>query len=444
MDEEDEYIENTWAYLNILSLCGEPTLYEGLRFAKDLILPNVCLRLIIQYVPMPHTVRHSLSLIIGSFLLYFNIGSNFIWTIGLTTGSYVSIIAVSVVTKKWRGLYISICVILFLLLCEIYVLNPKLWQQIRGVQMIAAMKIISVAIELDRDLFKQMLNPIEFGGYVLCPANCILGPWISFQTYNEYLDVRFLSSRWIKIIFRYLVLSMVFLLLSNCFIPGYIDESATKWLVAYRDAQAFRMSHYFVSTMSVVSMTSAGFGLSNDCHSELQVTKPMLIELPRSLVQVVIFWNIPMHQWLKNYVFKTCQPYGQFISIFTTYAVSSLLHGFNFQFSAVLLSIGTFSYVEYNFRYKIASALEVCCLANPCVKQCEHKYKKNSLLAVVVNTLFSLVTAIHLAYLGVMFEASFSVQETGYSYYHTISKWENLNYFSHGLAAFMYVIYLMM
>ncbi|XP_034841499.1 protein-serine O-palmitoleoyltransferase porcupine [Maniola hyperantus] len=441
MDEDDEYIENSWTYI---SLCGEPTLYEGLRFAKDLILANICFRMIIQYVPMPHNVRHSLSLIIGSFLLYYNIGSSFVWTVGLAVGAYVSIIAVSVVTTKLRGFLISLCVILFLLLCEIYVTNPKMWQQIRGVQMIAAMKIISVAIELDRDLFKQMLNPVEFGGYILCPANSILGPWISFQTYNQYLEVKFLTSRWIKIIFVNLVMSMVFLILSNCIVPWYIDESGTKWLIAYRDAQAFRMSHYFVSSMSVVSMTSAGFGLTNDCHSELHVTKPMLIELPRSLVQVVIFWNIPMHQWLKNYVFKTCQPYGQFIAILTTYAVSSLLHGFNFQFSAVLLSIGTFSYVEYNFRYKVASALEVCCLANPCVKQCEHKYKKNSLLAVIVNTVFSLITAIHLAYLGVMFEASFSVQESGYSYYHTINKWENLNYFSHGLVAFMYVIYLMM
>ncbi|CAG9575607.1 unnamed protein product [Danaus chrysippus] len=441
MEEDEEYIENTWTYV---TLCGEPTLYEGLRFAKDLVLANLCLRFLIQYIPMPQNVRHSVSLVLGSFLLYFNIGPASVWTVGITVGSYVLITFLSMFTKRYRGLIVSICVILFLLLCEVYVVNPKMWQQIRGVQMIAAMKIISVAIELDRDLFKQMLNPIEFGGYIVCPANCILGPWISFHTYNQYLDIKFLSKRWIKIILCNLCLSMMFLVLSNCIVPWYIDDDVTKWLVAYRDAQAFRMSHYFVSSMSIVSMTSAGFGLTNDCHSELQVTKPFFIELPRSLVQVVIFWNIPMHQWLKNYVFKTCQPYGQFIAIFTTYTVSSLLHGLNFQFSAVLLSIGTFSYVEYNFRYKVASALEVCCLANPCVKQCEHKYKKNSFLAVFVNTLFSLITMMHLAYLGVMFEASFSLQESGYSYFHTINKWENLNFFSHGLAVFMYVIYLMM
>lgn len=441
MEFEDDYTETAWTYI---TLCGEPTIYEGLRFAKDLIIANIVLRLFIQYIPLPHNVRHSLSLVIGSFLLYHSIGPPFIWTVGLTTGTYIFIILLSFVTKRFRGLLISLTIITFLISCELYVLNPKMWQQIRGIQMIAAMKIISVAIELDRDLFKRMLNPVEFGGYILCPANCILGPWISFHTYNHYLEVKFISRRWLKIMLVNLFLSIFFLFLSNCFVPWYIDDEMPKWLTAYRDAQSFRMSHYFVSSMSIVSMISAGFGLTNDCHSEINVMKPFFIELPRSLVQVVIYWNMPMHQWLKNYVFKTCQPYGQFTAIFVTYAVSSLLHGFNFQFSAVLLSIGTFSYVEYNFRYKVAAALEVCCLANPCSKQCDHKYKKNSLLAIITNTIFSFITIIHLAYLGVMFEASFSVQETGYSYYHTISKWEDLNYFSHGLVAFTFVIYLMM
>ncbi|XP_059047508.1 protein-serine O-palmitoleoyltransferase porcupine [Achroia grisella] len=439
--EDDEYVGSLWTYTVI---CGEPTIYEGLRFAKDLIIVNILLRIIIQFVSLPHNVRHSLSLVIGSFLLYYSIGPALVWTVGLSTSAYILIILLSCVTKKYRGLITSLSVIAFLLACEIYVLNPKMWQQIRGVQMIAAMKIISVAIELDRGLYKCMLNPVEFGGYVLCPANCILGPWISFQSYNQYLEVKFLSKRWLKIILVNLFMSLFFLVLSNCIVPWYIDEETTKWLVAYRDAQAFRMSHYFVSSMSVVSMISAGFGLTNDCHSELQVTKPTFIELPRSLVQVVIYWNMPMHQWLKNYVFKTCQVYGQFTAILVTYAVSSLLHGLNFQLSAVLLSIGTFSYVEYNFRYKVASALEVCCLANPCTKQCDHKYKKNSLLTIFINTLFSVITIIHLAYLGVMFEASFSVQESGYSFYHTISKWKNLNYFSHGFIAFMYLIYIIM
>ncbi|XP_011553761.3 protein-serine O-palmitoleoyltransferase porcupine [Plutella xylostella] len=439
MEEDEYYTENSWKNL---SLCAEPTLYEGLKFARDIILWNIILRLIVQYINPPLNICHSLSLMIGILLLYLNIGQPIIWTLGITFGSYIFIVTLSLVTTRWRGLLVSLGMVTFLISSEIFIVNPKMWQQIRGIQMIATMKIISVAVELDRGLFKSMLNPIEFAGYLLCPANSLLGPWISFNKYNHYLGVRFLSFRWIKIISINLFLSMLYLVLSNCVVPWYIDDDASKWLLAYRDAQAFRMSHYFVSTMSVVSMISAGFGLSNDCRSEVQVTKPYFIELPRSLVQVVVYWNIPMHKWLKNYVFKPCQPYGQFTAILVTYTMSSVLHGFNFQLSAVLLSIGTFSFVEYNFRVKVAAALEVCCLANPCIKQCNHKYRKGSFLTLFVNFLFGLITVTHLAYLGVMFEASFSLQESGYSYLHTLSKWENLNYFSHGFVAFLYVIFL--
>lgn len=33
---------------------------------------------------------------------------------------------------------------------------------------------------------------------------------------------------------------------------------------------------------------------------DYQVTKPITIEWPRSLVEVVIYWNITMHMWLKT------------------------------------------------------------------------------------------------------------------------------------------------
>lgn len=64
-------------------------------------------------------------------------------------------------------------------------------------------------------------------------------------------------------------------------------------------------------------------------------------QFPRSLLNVVTNWNIPMHQWLKTYVFKKMRPhFGAFVAILTTYVASSLLHGLNFQLAAVLLSLG--------------------------------------------------------------------------------------------------------
>lgn len=72
-----------------------------------------------------------------------------------------------------------------------------------------------------------------------------------------------------------------------------------RWLIAYRDALSFRSSHYFVSYLASTLLVLAGFPFPLST-----MVKPLYIELPRSLVQVVIHWNIPMHYWLKTCMYK--------------------------------------------------------------------------------------------------------------------------------------------
>jgi hypothetical protein len=57
--------------------------------------------------------------------------------------------------------------------------------------------------------------------------------------------------------------------------------------------------------MSEASAVAAGFGCSTKddmapAHWNVPVTEPHNIEVPRSLAEVVISWNIPMHKWLKQ------------------------------------------------------------------------------------------------------------------------------------------------
>lgn len=54
----------------------------------------------------------------------------------------------------------------------------------RGTQMIAAMKIISIGFDIDLERIKNPPEFLEFWGYVLCPGNVVMGPWAS---YNEYV-----------------------------------------------------------------------------------------------------------------------------------------------------------------------------------------------------------------------------------------------------------------
>jgi porcupine-like protein len=73
-----------------------------------------------------------------------------------------------------------------------------------------------------------------------------------------------------------------------------------RWWIAYRDALSFRSSHYFVCFLSEASAIMSGFGHHEDEPWSLSVARPQFIEIPRSLVQVVVYWNVPMHNWLKN------------------------------------------------------------------------------------------------------------------------------------------------
>ena len=153
------------------------------------------------------------------------------------------------------------------------------------------------------------------------------------------------------------------------------------WLLAVRDALSVRTSNYFVAFMSESTCLLSGLFSPGDKDLTIEVSKPWNIEAPRSLVDVVVFWNIPMHQWLKirkfpsalcsavqieNWfkslffpdVFRPAKNLGPFCRIVLTFFISALLHGLNFYLSVVLLSLGFYTYIEYTLREKLASIFD--------------------------------------------------------------------------------------
>lgn len=250
---------------------------------------------------------------------------------------------------------------------------------------------------------------------------------------------------WVLKVTFSLCCALLCVMCSTCIIHWLILDNNFKWFVSYRDAQSFRFSHYFISFLSEVTVILCGLGATNmndDVKWDLRVSKPLQIELPRSLVEVVTNWNIPMHTWLKNYVFKSARPLGNFAAVFLTYIASALLHGLNFQLAAVLLSLGIYTYVEYVFRNKLAQIFDACIQARRCKDGCNHTYKYSNPYVIAANVLLGLVAIFHLAYLGVMFDNS-SHEEVGYSMEHTLKKWSSLSYLSHWIVLGTYIFYLM-
>lgn len=77
-----------------------------------------------------------------------------------------------------------------------------------------------------------------------------------------------------------------------------------------------------MSYLSEVTSVLSGYSTTTFNVDELSVSRPDYIEFPRSLINVVVYWNIPMHNWLKVYVFNTSRRFGNFVAVISTYTVS--------------------------------------------------------------------------------------------------------------------------
>lgn len=133
-------------------------------------------------------------------------------------------------------------------------------------------------------------------------------------------------------------------------------------------------------------------------------------------------------------VYRRLLPYGQFKAIFATYFLSSLLHGFNIEIAMVLLTIGVFSYVQLKFRDKLSEDIDACIQIRPCKYQCNHKYKRGDISVTLLIILFSLLTILHLAYLGMLMDAIDNPESPS-----IYAKWDDLKFCSHIIIFFCYV-----
>ncbi|EZA55010.1 hypothetical protein DMN91_009151 [Ooceraea biroi] len=412
--------------------CLSPSLYDTGHYLLPLFGSTILFRLFVHTRYISYRIFHVLSVAIGLYIIQHYAQESFLVLTIFALFSYGVLHA----PKKWHG-GIRICLssLLIIAYCE-FSMQPVVWHKVRSMVMTMAMKVISVAIDTNGS--DDLPDIYSYMGYMFCGVTCLFGPWVSFK---DYLSLRCCNNQtrwWIIWGIGYAVLSFVFLSISNCWTQWIFVDNSWKWLMAYRDALSFRTSHYFVSYIGSALLVFGGFPLPSS-----MIVKPFYIEFPRSLVQVVIYWNIPMHYWLKTYIFRpSIKRFGKFGAVTVTYLVSSLLHGLNFQLAAVLFSLGLYTYVEFQLRAMFAETFDACIASKQCAKhKCTHKYNSyNCWWVFMTNLAFAGLAMFHLAYLGLMFDTS-DLQETGYNYSHTIDKWAQLGFASHWIALATYCIY---
>ncbi|XP_041350006.1 protein-serine O-palmitoleoyltransferase porcupine-like isoform X2 [Gigantopelta aegis] len=434
--------------------CIVPTLTQAVQNIVSLFIMCLVFRLVCVFgsVASPQTglppwFLHVSSAMFGIMVLHNFFKISLLYLVACCGLTYILLTALSVRWRHLSGIVIAASITVFIIVCELIVVHNTTWHMIRGAQMILSMKIISLAFDFGSGAVMDLPNIFEYLGYCLNVGTVIFGPWISYKEYIGLLQPNrlYFSLGWMLKLIRSSVSSLLCLIVSTCVVQWLILGDTYKWLRAYGDAQSFRFSHYFVSFLSESTAVLSGIGIKDDNGNiswDLKVSRPHHIEIPRSLVEVVTNWNLPMHYWLKTYVFKSARPLGTFVAILFTYAFSALLHGLNFQLAAVLFSLGFYSYVEYVLRNKLSTTFSACIQAKHCPGDCEHTYHYWHPAVLIVNVCFGMLTVFHLAYLGLMFDSS-SQQEQGYTMLHTLDKWAKLDYASHWVVLGTFIFHLL-
>ncbi|XP_064119001.1 protein-serine O-palmitoleoyltransferase porcupine-like [Macrobrachium nipponense] len=432
-EEEDETVTQ-FSTSELYEFCVVPTLSDSVRHLSNLLLWSLIFTLTTRIVHPPAWLVHLISTACGCVVAWQLFGPRVLFMMYLILVGTLALFCSDRLLHSRRGPWTCASCVVFLILCELWWADPVEWHSIRGAQMIILMKIVSIGFDLDASVLSSHPSLVEMAGYIMNPGTVIFGPWISLDSYRKVLQPLSINLMLIANIVSKLVASAIYLLFSTCFVSWLVPDNLSRWMMAYRKALSFRSSHYFVSYFSEALALLAGLEVG-------AVAKPAFIEIPRSLVEVVIYWNMPMHHWLKMYIFKTARNrFGIFGALLFTYIMSSLFHGLNFQLAAVLLSLGFYTYVEYSLRQKLASVFDACILARRCSENCGHAQKGKSGFSVLVNLGFGFLTIFHLAYLGIMFDSPSQKQEAGYSMKHTLSMWSSLHYASHWIIFLFYIM----
>nr|XP_035951409.1 protein-serine O-palmitoleoyltransferase porcupine isoform X2 [Halichoerus grypus] len=440
-------------FQQLLQGCLLPTAQQGLD--QIWLLLAICLACrLLWRLGLPSYLKHASTVAGGFFSLYHFFQLHMVWVVLLSLLCYLVLFLCR--HSSHRGVFLSVTILIYLLMGEMHMVDTVTWHKMRGAQMIVAMKAVSLGFDLDRGEVGAVPSPMEFMGYLYFVGTIVFGPWISFHSYLQAVQGRPLSCRWLQKVARSLALALLCLVLSTCvgpylfpyFIPLDGDRllrkgTMVRWLRAYESAVSFHFSNYFVGFLSEATATLAGAGFTEEkdhLEWDLTVSKPLNVELPRSMVEVVTSWNLPMSYWLNNYVFKNALRLGTFSAVLVTYAASALLHSFSFHHGRAAVP-GVASWNKSSGGAWLG------------IPQCLSSCRSGALEAVrtinlglgvrALNLLFGALAIFHLAYLGSLFDVDVddTTEEQGYGMAYTVHKWSELSWASHWVTFGCWIFY---
>ncbi|CCD74393.1 Protein-serine O-palmitoleoyltransferase porcupine [Caenorhabditis elegans] len=351
-----------------------------------------------------------------------------------------SLISLALAIKQFSG-YIILAGNISLLIalqnfCRHY-RSEDYFLSIRGILMIHIMRLTTVAFNLEKAnsnkfRFVQFSSYVE---YIYFPPFIIFGPYLSFEQFFKMRDKKWTGSenelgfiiQSLLAIFNAITLAII----SSCHFEFF--EPSSQFMEDALTAMSFRFSHYFVclSTQAFVLMLG----------SDVVVANPLNIEFSRSTLQTVSEWNKPFHTFLHENIFKRRLFNSTACNVFFTFAVSSLLHGLDFQMTITLLALGFIAYSETVFRKRLSARYSMCVAAKACPVRsnslsCKHRHSNKTGRALIINLFFLMLSMYHLVFTGMTFTDDYSA--IGYPFDHAWKIWGS-HYYSSFMISFLFL-----
>ena len=440
---------------NIYKSCTKTVLKQSFVQNQRLIISCLLYQIILQILfflklkPSIHLKFANLaSIILGVFALSGIFYDIFMLTcyivIGLLIITYFLMVLNVKFYQKVIGNHIAVLTVVAIIISEVVFQDSSTWSRIRGLLLLLAMKIISFAFDIERGTLK-LTSFFEFVSFAFHPGTIMFGPWINFKDFQNSIKIKTeITSKWFLSLFKNTFCALICLLISTCvsfnlfidplqpLLPSLIPIVSNKWIQAYVTTLSFHFSHYYICYLSVVTSQLTGCCCSLDIKSSkwisFKVVEPFSVEIPTSMLNVVVSWNIQMSKWLKSYVFESYKHLGKFPAILLVYIASSLLHGLSLHLALVIVSLAVYTYVEFKLRFKLSKLFKCPYIQSRPNKN--YKLSEVPFYAHFINFIWILINFVHLSYLGSFFDHDNN--ENGvYSYHYTLSKWNDLYFCSH-------------
>lgn len=383
------------------------------------------------------TVNHLLKISAGfSYLIYWHNDNSLIITTYIT-------IALAILFNNTRQTVLKLLIPTSLILINeffIFFKNINDCVRLRPIVMILVMKLTILNHDTKTTYIVAKVS------YLLHPATILSGPvHTGFKGRIPLRKLRIYSCQLAAII-----LCLIYSCIAHWFAMLLLDTFSTfhnisyigTFVVLYFEAQSFRFSHYFYCYL-----TNFCLSICEPKNISMQVIDLKGVEWPRSFNSIVACWNIPVHIWLKRYVFFEIFKLTEkkIIAILVTYTISSLLHGFKFHIWATLITTAFLAYSENCIRTRLSDILNLCVRSLPCPKsvtsnRCLLGHQEYGCLGRAINSLFTIYTIIMITYLGCIFGGDTDNE----SFTTPLNLWSELEYFGHWLAALQLILSLLL